>query len=302
MVSVDLFKFAANKRPPYFDPEVDVEVFDENDGEWQPIFRNERSIRSLIADLNGGSIGHNHIRFKNETIQQYLTYIKEGDISQTLHHETALSRQQLVNLADEGYKKPEDFLGPKDPIDIARETSVDRDIITRIAANYLGGFSSGNSFGNVGPLAGLEPANSFKGWDLVQDTPNQIRWVSAGRFNLTISPTPDGDTKVIVNTPKAKQNSWYRKGYQIQLEDIESLNPEEALNYAHNWLSNNQFEFQDDLADLPLIGPSTKDYLYLEYGIAKNEDLVEFAEEQPREFDEVFGDKGTELKEALEKD
>lgn len=52
-------------------------------------------------------------------------------------------------------------------------------------------------------------------------------------------------------------------------------------------------------AQLPQIGPATKDYLALEYGITSREALRDFADEHPDEFDDIFCSPGSDLREAL---
>jgi hypothetical protein len=66
-------------------------------------------------------------------------------------------------------------------------------------------------------------------------------------------------------------------------------------------LKAHQLEYEDDLAELPRIGAATKDYLALEYGITSRKELRTFAEDQPEEFDDIFGSPGSELKTTLKR-
>ena len=131
---------------------------------------------------------------------------------------------------------------------------------------------------------------------------NRIRWVSAGRFNLTISPAPDGGVTVVCNTPGVERHPWYRKGHFVEFGSEQPLAPQEALNQAHEWLESHELDYQEDLARLPQIGPSTKDYFALEYGIMTREGLREFRDEHSDEFDDIFGALGEDLREALDSD
>lgn len=130
---------------------------------------------------------------------------------------------------------------------------------------------------------------------------NRIRWVSAGQFNLTISPAPDGSTTIACNAPVAERNAWYQKGHSVEESPDESLTPDEALEQSHEWLKAHQLEYGNHLAELRRIGAATKDYLALEYGITSREELRTFAEDQPDEFDDIFVSPGSDLREALER-
>ncbi|UWG49144.1 hypothetical protein HSRCO_3003 (plasmid) [Halanaeroarchaeum sp. HSR-CO] len=301
MVSVSLLEFAYANRPIYFEPETDLEVFDDDEEEWDPLFKSSYSFPTLIEALKSSEIEGGKIRFEDSVAQEYLYHLKETGIDDQLHHEDLMNRDRLVGFADGGYTTVDDLLGTADPVDISRDTGVDRDIVSSIATNYLDGFSSGSTFGDTGPLQLLNPKDSFTGWDLVEASSNRIRWVSPGRFNLTISPAPEGSTTIACNAPEAERNAWYRKGRSVEAGPDESLAPDEALEQAHEWLEAHQLEYEDDLAELPRIGAATKDYLALEFGIASREKLRTFAEDQPNEFDDIFGSPGSDLREALER-
>jgi hypothetical protein len=196
MVSISLLEFANANRPIYFKPETDIEVFDDDEEEWNPLFKASYSHSALIEALKRNRIEAGNVRFKDSVAQEYLHHLKETGIDDQLHHEDLMNRDRLVAFADAGYTAVDDLLGTADPIDISKDTGVDRDVVSSIATNHLDGFSSGSSFGDTGPLQQLNPKDSFTGWDLVEASSNRIRWVSAGRFNLTISPAPDGSTTI----------------------------------------------------------------------------------------------------------
>jgi len=300
MVSVSLLEFANGNQPIYFKPETDIEVFDDDEEEWDPLFKSTYSLSALIEALKANKIETGNVRFKDSVSQEYLHHLKDTEIDDQLHHEDLMNRDRLVAFADAGYTTIDDLLGTADPIDISKDTGVARDTVSSIATNHLGGFSSGSSFGDTGPLQHLKPKDSFTGWGLVEASSNRIRWVSAGRFNLTISPAPDGSTTIACNAPEAERNAWYRKGRSVEAGPDESLTPEEALEQSHKWLETHQLEYKDDLAKLPQIGASTKDYLALEYEITSREELQTFVGDRPDEFDDIFGSLGSELRDALE--
>ncbi|ELY35363.1 hypothetical protein [Natronorubrum tibetense] len=300
MTLISLLKFADTQRPPYFKPGTDLELFDDDEEEWNALFTTSYSLSTLIDALKQRTIETGHVRFADSAARDYLHHLTETGIDDRLHHESLMNRERLVAFADADYTTVEDFLGTADPMDIAKETGVDSDVVSSIATNHLDGFSTGSSFGDTGPLADLTPGDSFTGWELVESSSNRIRWVSAGRFNLTISPAPDETTTVSCNAPDAGRTAWYRKGYSIEAGPEDELTPADALTQAHEWLENHQLEYEDDLAQLPHIGAATKDYLALEYGITSKEDLQTFAETQPDEFDEIFGSPGSELRTAFE--
>ena len=301
MVSVSLLEFAHANRPIYFKQEIDLEVFDDDEEEWDPVYKSPYSLSKLIEALKSNRVDAGNVRFEDSVAQEYLHHLKETGIDDQLHHEGLMNRDRLVAFAEAGYTRVDDFLGTADPIDISKDTGVDRDIVSSIATNHLDGFSSGGSFGDTGPLQQLNPKDSFTGWDLVEASSNRIRWVSNGRFNLTISPAPDGSTTIACNAPEAERNAWYRKGRSIEAGPDDSLTPEEALEQSHEWLEAYQLEYEDDLAELPRIGAATKDYLALEYEITSREELRTFTADQPDEFDDIFGSPGSDLREALER-
>jgi len=268
---------------------------------WNPLFKTSYSLSALIDALKADEIEAGNVRFKDSVAQEYLHHLKETGIDDQLHHEDLMNRVRLVAFADEGYTAVDDFLGTADPIDISRDTGVDRDIVSIIATNYLDGFSSGSSFGDTGPLKQLNPKDSFTGWGLVEASSNRVRWVSAGRFNLTISPAPDGSTTIVCNAPEAERNAWYRKGRSIEAGPDESLTPEEALEQSHEWLGAHQLEYEGRSRRAPSNWCGDQGfYLALEYGITSREELQTFAAEQPEEFDDIFGSPGSDLRKALE--
>lgn len=301
MVSTSLLEFANAHRPIYFEPETDLEIFDDGEEEWTSLFKSSYSLSTLVEALKVNEVESGNIRFKDSVAQEYLHHLKETEIDDQLHHEDLMNRDRLVAFADAGYTAVDDLLGTADPIDISQDTGVDRDVVSSIATNNLNGFSSGSTFGETGPFQELNPKDSFTGWELVEESSNRIRWVSAGRFNLTISPAPDGSTTVVCNAPETERNSWYRKGHSVEAGPEESLTAGDALDQSHAWLEAHQLEYEDDLAELPHIGAATKDYLAIEYEITSREELRAFVEGQPSEFDDIFGSPGSDLREALER-
>lgn len=298
----ELLEFAAEEQPLYFAPTTQVEVLiedDEGDQEWRPIYATRYSFDGLIGALATGAISVDDVRFVKDTVEEYLSLLRSKGFADELHAEDAMDMERGVAFMKAGYTEPEDFLASADPIDIGQETSVDRDIVTEIATNYVGGFSSGRSFGDSGLLAHLEPRDNFEGWKLVRSSANQIRWVSNGRFNVTIEPAPSGGSTVTYNMPEVKQHAWYRKGRTIEIPAEDAIEPTAALKRAHDWLTEQQLEFEDDLAELPYIGAATKDYLALQYNITSIDGVRELSETQPDEFDAIFGEHGTELRDAL---
>lgn len=225
MVSVSLLEFAETNRPIYFEPETDLEVFDEDEEEWYLLFETPYSLSALIEALKANEIETGNVRFEDSVARKYLDHLKETGVDDQLHHEDLMNRDRLIAFADAGYTTVDDLLGTADPIDISQDTGVDRDIVSSIATNYLDGFSSGSAFDNTGPLEELNPEDSFTGWELVEASSNRIRWVSAGRFNLTISPAPDGSTTIACNVPEAERNAWYRKGRSVEAGPDKSLTP-----------------------------------------------------------------------------
>lgn len=298
MSLTDVLSFAAENRPPYFTPDIDIEVFDPDEEEWDSLRESSYSLESLIDGLAQGQVEQSHIRFAQEEVEQYLNHLIETGIDEKLHHEQLMNRSRLVAFADAGYTSTEDFLGTADPIDISRETGVDRDVVTEIATNHVSGFSTAGSFGG-GPLDSLEPRDDFEGWRLTVNSDNRIRWVSDGGFRITVTPGPDGSISVTGNTPDEERHPWYRKGWSPAIGPDEKLEPDEALDRAHEWLENHQLSFEDDLATVRQIGPATKDYLALEYDVTSFDGLHSFVDERPEEFENMFGELGEEVRDDL---
>lgn len=299
MSIIDQLSFAVEERPPYFTADVDIQVHDDEEDEWKKLRETGYSIEALLTALKEDNVDSADVQFADESAKRYLSHLRETEIDPELHHEDKINRERLNALADAGYTAVEDLLGTTDAIDIGRETGIDRDIISSIATNNLDGFSSGQSFGGGGPLADLSPKASFEGWKLTRHSPNLIRWVSKGRFNVTISPVADGSTTVVCNAPESKRNSWYRKGRTIEVDSGESLSPQKALERAHQWLAEHEIIYEDDLATHPHIGASTRDYLALGYEVVSESGLQTFAVERSDEFDRIFGANGEELRESL---
>ena len=56
MVSVSPLEFANTHRPIYFEPETDLEVFDEDEEVWNPLFKTSYSLSALIDALKVNEI------------------------------------------------------------------------------------------------------------------------------------------------------------------------------------------------------------------------------------------------------
>lgn len=294
----ELLVYADNHDPIYFFPNADLSIYFPDDERRDVLGVTGYSLNTLVQGLESGGVESDRVAFTDNTAQKYLSHLKETGFEDRLHHAQLMSRDRLVAFADAGYTTVDDFLGSADPIDIGKDTGVDRDIITDIVGNFLDGFSTASSLGDTGPLADLTPQDSFDGWTLVTKSPHMIRWVSPGRFNLTIKPSPNGSVTVECNVPE-NQSAWYRKGYSIETSVEQAATPEDALEQAHSWLKKNQINYDENLSEYPQIGPSTKDYLALKYGVTTVDALETFSEDHPDTFSEIFGS-GDDLKSSID--
>jgi hypothetical protein len=96
---------------------------------------------TLIEALKANRIEAGNVRFEDSVAQEYLHHLKETGIDDQLHHEDLMNRDRLVAFADAGYTTVDDLLGTADPIDISKDTGVDRDVVSSIATNHLDGLS-----------------------------------------------------------------------------------------------------------------------------------------------------------------
>lgn len=290
MSLTELLAYAAEERPRFLSPSFDIEVYHREQEEWRPAIGSEHSIDSLKEGLESGDIDDSRVRFSNDEAEEYLYHLTHTGIDDEIHHDDLLNREQLVDLVDAGYTAPQDFIGTDDAVDIESDSGVDRDVVQKVASKHIGGFSSAGSFGG-GPLDGIEPRDDFEGWQLVADSDTRIRWRSSGRFRLTIKPTPSGGISIASNAPNEERTAWYRKGWNPGIGDAgQEVTADEALEAAHEWLDKHELKFGDDLATVPRIGPSTKDYLAIEHGVTTLGELRSFVEDYPKEVDELFGD------------
>lgn len=290
MSLTELLTHAAEERPRYFSPGFDIEIYHSDQEEWRPAIASEHSLDSLAEGLQSGDIDNSRVRFSNDGAEEYLNHLHHTGIADEIHHDELLDREQLIDLADARYITPEDFIGTDDPVDIEAESGVDRDIIQKVASKHISGFSSGGSFGS-GPLDTVEPRDDFEGWELVSNSDTRIRWRSSGRFRLTVKPTPSGGITIATNAPNEERTAWYRKGWAPSINGAgEGLSADEALEVAHDWIEAHELQYEDDLAKVPRIGPSTKDYLGIEHGVTSLGDLRTFVETHPEEVEELFGD------------
>lgn len=216
MTLVSLLEFADAHQPVYFEPETDIQLYDEEMEVWNQLSETSHTLSFLGEALKTGELETSNVRFEEPIVREYLRHLQETGVAEEFHREPLMNRERLVAFVDAGYTRGEDLIGSKDQFQISKETGIDRDVIGKIATNYLDGFSSGEIVKNTGPLGDLDPTDSFQGWELVNDSPNQIRWVSAGRFNVTVSPAPGSGVTVACNTPKAERHLWYRKGHLVE--------------------------------------------------------------------------------------
>lgn len=294
----ELLTFAHEHRPRHFDPDQDVEIYDENQEIWKPLQTYSYPLADLVGPeaRNGAS---SPFRLASEEAETYLEYCKGGEIGEKLHAEDGLDRSQLLALVEAGYTSVDDLLGTADTLDIERETGVDRDVVQSVGTKHVGGFSSGGSFTTGGQLAGLEPLDEFDGWELTVNTTSRIRWTTAGGFQLTVTPAPDGTTTITTNAPDDHRHSWHRKGWSPSVGDGKEPDPETALLNAHKWLADNELVFADDLEAILHVGPATAHYLTFEYDVNSYAALSVFIEAHPEEFEAIFGEFAEEVKESL---
>jgi len=300
MTDVSLFEYADTHQPDYFDPETDIQLYDEEAEMWNQLSVTPYTLSSLVAALKTGKLEASNVQFTESIAREYLYHLKETGIAEEFHHETLMNRERLVAFANSGYTEGQDLIGSTDSIDISQETGIDQSTIGEIATNYLDGFSSGQAMANTGLLDELDPIDSFSGWELARTSPNKIRWVSDGRYNLTMSPVPDGSVTVTCNIPKEEDLPQRRKARSVEAGPDESLTPQEALAQSHEWLESHQLDYKEDLTELNHIGPATRDFLALVHAVTSREELQEFERKHPDKFDSVFGSYARDLREALD--
>lgn len=294
----ELLTFAHEHRLRHFEPDQDVEVYDENEETWKSLQSSSYSLSDLVGSKTQ-SRSSSPFRLANEEVEAYLEYCQAKEIGEKLHAEDELDRPQLLALVESGYTTVDDLLGTADALDIESDTRVDREVVQSVATNHVGGFSSGGSFTAGGQLAGLEPRDEFDGWELTVHTTSRIRWTTAGGFRLTVTPAPGGTTTITTNTPDDHRHSWHRKGWSPSVGDEEDSDPGTALANAHNWLADNELEFIDDLEAIHHVGPATADYFAFEYDVNSYAAFSTFIEEHPEEFEAIFGELAEKVKESL---
>ena len=128
-----LLRFAYEQRPSYSDGGTDIEIFDPDEEEWNLLRATSYSPPLLIGKLEDETIVVLRVRFAEPVAKEYLAHLVEGEFGDELHHEDRMNRGRVVAFADARYTSVEDLLGTDDPIDIGRETGVDRDIVSSIA-------------------------------------------------------------------------------------------------------------------------------------------------------------------------
>ncbi|WP_324666057.1 hypothetical protein [Haloarcula sediminis] len=299
----DLVKFAASSdQELFFDAPLEVEIMDsvptadgEQQREYQLLATSAYSLSEAIAEVDGartGPLGKSEFRIPDSEVERYLELMHEDEIDSSIHDHPAANRSTVVALADAGYRAPADFLSESvDHLDIAQEAGIDRDVVGSIASQFVGGFSTGSELRDErGPFADQTIADSFTGWQLQQVSPDDtvIRWVSDGRFNVTIKHS-DGRFSVVVNTPGDEKHPYIRKGREVLL-DMEVTDAATAVECAHDWLADNQIPpvSETDLTEELYVGPATHDYLALEYDIRSRADLEVFIRNNPEEAAELL--------------
>lgn len=290
-----LLAYALEEKTPYFEPDTDVQVYYEDEDGWFTLQSTTYTHASLVKALQHGSRDGSTVRFTHANAKQYLHHLKNTGIDDDVHEHTHITRERLVKLADNGYTRKEDFLEAASPYDIAKEAKLDDSIVRKISASYTDPFESATTFQtnsqtSNGPLETLRPENNFQGWTLRKHTPNTITWVSNGRLNLTVKSTPSDKLIVTSSVPEKDRHISYRKGWGIEIEPTHRP-AEDVLEETHEWLTENEFQFTDDLTVHKHIGPSTQDYLHIEFGITSTNDLKDFIKSQPESFTSIFGEK-----------
>jgi len=120
MTDVSLFEFADTHQQDYFDPETDIQLYDEEEEIWNQLSVTPYTLSSLVAALETGEIEASNVQFTESIAGEYLYHLKETGIAEEFHQETLMNRERLVAFADSGYTKGEDLIGSTDPIDISQ--------------------------------------------------------------------------------------------------------------------------------------------------------------------------------------
>lgn len=294
----DLLRYAhENPDATYFSPGTDIRVYDPDEENWTPLKATTYSVKTLLTSLTAETIESDHVQL-TDSATAYLEYHRDGIFGDDLHDDQNMNRDRLLALADAGYTETDDLLADADPIDIARATGLNRDVLQTVAARYASGFTTATKV-ETGGLDTLSPRNDFDGWTLSQHTGSRIRWVTEGRFNLTLD-SGDHGIALECNLPTANQHSWYRKGRTVEIPSTEGVSPEAALSTAHDWLAENQIQPKEDISTIPHIGPATRDYLYLNYGIDSMSSLAQFISDRGDEFTDIFGDNAATIRDVLD--
>ncbi|WP_135304931.1 hypothetical protein [Haloarcula amylovorans] len=295
-------------RELYFDPSFESKIMapvpgnDEQDRQYQHLGKTEvYTLTSALAEARGdspGPLSKSEFRIPDSTARKYLELMQGGEVADEIHDHSAASREVIVGLADADCLQPEDFISESvDHIDIAREAGLDRNIVGSIATQFVAGFSTGSEIRDTdGPFDDVTASDAFEGWSLqsAESGASTVRWVSQGRFNITVKES-DGKCSVVINSPSPEKNPYYRKGRKVIL-DAENVTPAEAIQTAHDWLASNQLPDPEvsGLSELDYVGPSTHDYLALEYGVRSRDDLDELAATEPDVIEQVLREEAAE--------
>jgi hypothetical protein len=285
----------------YFDPPVEVEVMapvpegDDQEREYQLLSETSYTLNSALGEAAAdepGPLAPAEFNIPDQTVKDYLELMQDGKVDDQIHNHRAMGREEIVSLTKAGYQQPSDFISESiDYIDIAKDAGVNREVVSAVAQQFIGGFSTGTELRDeAGPFAQVPLSDSFTGWSLRDCSPSDtvVRWVTEGRFNLTVK-VADDRYSVVVNTPEDEKHDYYRKGREVIL-DAEDTTAKEAVKLAHDWLSSHQIPAPGDnsLVATTQIGPATRDYLALEFGIESEDDLADYIESHPDEAEDVF--------------
>lgn len=294
----EILSFIEVSDTPHFHPTEEIEVYDSDEEVWYQLSSTTHTVSSLLNAITSGSMESSRIRFATSTAKHYITHLMNSPIDDELLNHPQMNQERVVALANEGYMTIDALINTDDVVDIGDKTGVDRGVVASISADFVDSFSTA-SFDSGGVLSSLSPKNSFSGWDIDHETDEQIVWKTDGGLEISIASDLSDRVLIQSNTPNSDQHPWFRKGYEIELSAGDDLTAEKALNRVHSWLAENELLFEDDLTQVKHIGPATRDYLAIEYGVMSFEGLRDFCE-KTGEMELVFGKRAPEVKQSLE--
>jgi hypothetical protein len=283
---------------PHFHPDEEIEVYDSDEEVWYQLSSTAYTVSSLLDAISSGVMESHWVRFATSTAKQYIIHLMNSPIDDALLTHPQMTQERVVALADEGYMTVDALINTDDVVDIGHKTGVGRGVVASISADFVDSFSTA-SFDSGGVLADLSPKNSFSGWDIHHETGEQIVWKTDGGLKISIASDLSDRIMIQSNTPNSDQHPWFRKGYEIELSVEDDITPNEALEWVYSWLAENELVFEDDLTAVKHIGPATRDYLAIEYGVMSFEELRDFCA-KTGEMELVFGKRASEVKQSLE--